>query len=81
MNELLERLASCTLEELPAIKAEMEAEYTAQKVLYDASVAVQVQASETIATHSRKAAEHKAIMSSLSPVKAVGARYIELLNS
>lgn len=82
MSTAVERLAAATeTSELPNIKQDIEAEYQAEKILYDNATA-QYKEAQTIATDYKNLSNtHKSAMSKLDADSLVGARYVELINT
>lgn len=82
MSTAVERLAAATdVAELPAIKQDIEAEYQAEKILYDNATAqyneIRIAANE----YRQLASVHEQNMRNLDADQLVGARYVGLLNT
>lgn len=80
MSTALDKLAAATsIEELPQIKIDIEAEYEAEKVLYDSDI-TQYQDAQKIANEYRNSAsQHGVNMQLLNADEVIGKKYVELL--
>ena len=82
MNTAVERLAATTdVAELPNLRQDIEAEYQAEKVLFDNAIAQHGEAQIEANKYRERADMHRVNMSRLNADQLVGARYVGLLNT